>query len=42
MITEEVCLSCETINIKYVKQAGDHSAGDEFEVEYDIVAGKAA
>lgn len=42
LITEEISLSCETINIKYVKQADDHSAGDEFEVEYDIVAGKAA
>ena len=42
MIAESVSFSCETINVKYVKQADDHSSGDEFEIEYDIVAGKAA
>lgn len=39
MIQEIVRASCETINIKYVEQADDHSAGDEHEIEYDIVAG---
>ncbi|MDQ8199226.1 type VI secretion system tube protein Hcp [Pelagicoccus enzymogenes] len=37
--SEEVGLSFETINIKYVVQADDHSAGDEHEIEYDIAAG---
>lgn len=37
--SEEVGLSFETINIKYVIQADDHSAGDEHEIEYDVAAG---
>ncbi|MDH5531485.1 MAG: type VI secretion system tube protein Hcp [Paracoccaceae bacterium] len=39
MINETVSFSCESINVKYVVQADDHSAGDEHEIEYDIVAG---
>lgn len=37
--TEEVSLVYESINIKYVVQADDHSAGDEHEIEYDVAAG---
>lgn len=40
MIREKIGLSCEKINIVYTVQADDHSAGDEHEVEYDIVAAK--
>ena len=40
MIAEKVRISFEEIAIKYVVQADDHSAGDEHEVEYDIVAAK--
>ncbi|MEX5729112.1 type VI secretion system secreted protein Hcp [Rhodovulum iodosum] len=39
-IHEKVGLACETIKLKYIVQAEDHSAGDEHEVEYDIAAGK--
>ncbi len=39
MIEEIVKLTAEKINIVYTVQAEDHSAGDEHEVEYDIVAG---
>jgi type VI secretion system secreted protein Hcp len=39
MINETVSFSCEKINVKYVVQADDHSAGDEHEIEYDVVAG---
>lgn len=40
MIQEKVGFDFEKITIKYIVQAEDHSAGDEHEVEYDIVAGK--
>jgi type VI secretion system secreted protein Hcp len=40
MIEEEVSFTAEKVNIVYTVQADDHSAGDEHEVEYDIVAGK--
>lgn len=40
MIVETVGLSCEKIGVKYTVQADDHSAGDEHEIEYDLVAGK--
>lgn len=40
MIAEKVGISFEEVAIKYVVQADDHSAGDEHEVEYNIVAGK--
>lgn len=37
---EEKCgFACESIKIKYVIQADDHSAGDEHEIEYDMGAG---
>lgn len=39
MIRENVKFSCEKIAVKYIVQADDHSAGDEHEIEYDIVAG---
>lgn len=39
MIEEEGGLSFEQINIKYVVQADDHSAGDEHEIEYDVAKG---
>jgi type VI secretion system secreted protein Hcp len=39
-IHEKVGLASEKINIKYIVQAEDHSAGDEHEIEYDIAAGK--
>lgn len=38
MVREKFALSCEKINVLYTVQADDHSAGDEHEVEYDIVA----
>lgn len=40
MIKEEVSISFEEIAVVYTVQADDHSAGDEHEVEYNIVAGK--
>lgn len=40
MVREMVAISFEKITMKYVVQADDHSAGDEHEVEYDIVAGR--
>jgi type VI secretion system secreted protein Hcp len=40
MIVETVALSCEKIGVKYTVQADDHSAGDEHEIEYDLIAGK--
>ncbi len=40
MIKEEINISFEEVKYKYVVQADDHSAGDEHEVEYDLVAGK--
>lgn len=40
MISETVSIAFETIKMKYVVQADDHSAGDEHEIEYDVVAGK--
>jgi type VI secretion system secreted protein Hcp len=39
MIEEEVAFTAEKIAMVYTVQADDHSAGDEHEVEYDIVAG---
>ena len=38
-ISEAVDISFEKINIIYVAQADDHSAGDELEIEFDIEAG---
>ena len=40
MIAEEIEVSYEKLNFKYVVQADDHSKGDEHEVEYDLVAAK--
>ncbi|MBP9183870.1 MAG: type VI secretion system tube protein Hcp [Fuscovulum sp.] len=40
LISEEIEVSYEKVNIKYVVQADDHSKGDEHEVEYDLVAAK--
>ncbi len=40
LISEEVSVSYEKVNFKYVVQADDHSKGDEHEVEYDLVAAK--
>lgn len=39
MIEEQAALAFEQVNIKYIVQADDHSAGDEHEVEFDIAAG---
>ena len=39
LISERVGIKCEKINIRYIVQADDHSAGDEHEIEYDITAG---
>lgn len=39
MIKEKVTIACEKIAMIYTVQADDHSAGDEHEIEYDIVAG---
>ena len=39
LIAENLSISCEKVNILYVVQAEDHSAGDEHEVEYHIVEG---
>lgn len=38
MVKEAVAVSFEEITYKYVVQADDHSAGDEHEVEYNVVA----
>jgi type VI secretion system secreted protein Hcp len=40
LVSEEISISYEKVNFKYVVQADDHSAGDEHEVEYDLVAAK--
>lgn len=40
MIREKVTISFEEVVVKYTVQAEDHSAGDEHEVEYSVVAGK--
>lgn len=39
LVGEMLSLSFEKVSIVYTLQAGDHSAGDEHEVEFDIVAG---
>lgn len=39
LISEQVGFLPETINIKYIVQEEDHSAGDEHEITYDIAAG---
>ena len=39
LISERVGINAEKIKILYTVQADDHSAGDEHEIEYDIVAG---
>jgi type VI secretion system secreted protein Hcp len=39
VLTEQVALSFEKVTYKYTVQADDHSAGDEHEIEFDIVAG---
>lgn len=36
---EEFSLNFESVRILYIEQAEDHSAGNEHEVEYDIIAG---
>ncbi len=38
-IMETVSLMAEKIKILYTVQSDDHSAGDEHEIEYDLVAG---
>lgn len=38
-ITEEVAITSEQIKVLYTVQADDHSAGDEHEIEFDIVRG---
>ncbi|MFZ1470712.1 MAG: type VI secretion system tube protein Hcp [Paracoccaceae bacterium] len=40
LISEQISISYEKVNFKYVVQADDHSKGDEHEVEYDLVAAK--
>lgn len=40
LISEQIAVSYEKLNIKYVVQADDHSKGDDHEVEYDLVAAK--
>lgn len=40
MLMERVGISFEEVGIKYTVQADDHSAGDEHEIEYNIVAAK--
>lgn len=40
LISEQIEVSYEKLNIKYVVQADDHSKGDEHEIEYDLVAAK--
>ena len=40
LIAEQITISYEKVNLKYVVQADDHSKGDEHEVEYDLVAAK--
>ncbi|MGP3698897.1 Hcp family type VI secretion system effector [Rhodobacter sp. NSM] len=40
MIAEDVAISFDAITYKYVVQADDHSAGDEHEIEYDVVAAR--
>ena len=40
MIREKIGISCEKIKVVYTVQADDHSAGDEHEIEYDVVAAK--
>ena len=39
LISERVGILFEKINMLYTMQADDHSAGDEHEIEYDVVAG---
>lgn len=38
-IEEEIGLTCQLITIKYTVQNEDYSAGDEFEMSFDIGAG---
>lgn len=40
MLHETVGFSFEKIGVKYIVQADDHSAGNEHEIEYELVAGK--
>ena len=37
---DNLALSFDTIKIKYIEDAGDLTAGDEHEIEYDILAAK--
>lgn len=39
MIEEQGGFSFEQVNVKYIVQADDHSAGDEHEIEFDIAKG---
>lgn len=39
MVEEEVSFTAEKVKMVYTVQADDHSAGDEHEIEYDLVAG---
>ncbi len=38
-IKESIAITAQKVNILYVVQADDHSAGEEHEVEFDIVTG---
>jgi type VI secretion system secreted protein Hcp len=37
-VTEQVALSFDKVTYKYTVQADDHAAGDEHEVEFDVVS----
>ncbi len=39
VISEAVSIGFESVKITYTVQAEDHSAGDEHEITYDVVAG---
>lgn len=39
LITERVAIIFEKVHMKYTVQADDHSAGNEHEISFDIVAG---
>ena len=38
-LSERVSITFERVKVLYTVQADDHSAGDEHEIEYDLVAG---
>lgn len=37
---EKIGIASEHLKVKYIVQAEDHTAGDEHEIEYDVVQGK--